>query len=446
MDNGFGIHLCPLPRNSLLPFDRALFFDSIITKDNHVDHSSELAREQFRDILDIEQIGYQIGRKPRRALHVPLLLPGWQERPQEQHVMLDLFRFVSTQKKPIPVMVHQETNKILKRKTTLLSLDSGTKIKPKQITTFVEFGSQRVSLKPSDIAAIKKESNALTKFASLALLGFKPIGSIPLWHNVDRSYFAYPSQDDSRKAFSALHHSMIRKNVCAIGNLLARATATSRLVAIFPQSEKREFLGDTDLTKQVTPPGLVVIPLPFEDDMRSVPDYHHLTPDHRVLQSAVELIQNQQMKHVEWGYTFVNPAMQEFWDYIESLAFNTPMPQTSLDDTKMDSAAILSSAGQQITSFRDALPHDEVTVKSTKTKERECIPDDSGIDWIHKYETNGLTSCTIPVLKKYLRAFGLLTSGRKMQLVDRIVDHIEVRIQNSKSTAEVKSAKVKTEV
>ena len=68
---------------------------------------------------------------------------------------------------------------------------------------------------------------------------------------------------------------MIRKNVIGLGELLTKHTSASRLVAIYPQMEVREDLEyihpnsvNNVVSEQVTPAGFVIVPLPFEDDVR----------------------------------------------------------------------------------------------------------------------------------------------------------------------------------
>ena len=85
---------------------------------------------------------------------------------------------------------------------------------------------------------IRRKSNANKGTASLILVGFKPIASMPRL-TFQNSYFAYPNEEKvtgSGDAFAALLASMLRKEVIAIGELLLRATASSRLVAIVPQN------------------------------------------------------------------------------------------------------------------------------------------------------------------------------------------------------------------
>ena len=102
---------------------------------------------------------------------------------------------------------------------------------------FVDFGGERVDMAPADKVALKKSANANSDFASLILLGFKEKHSVPISHRLEQTYYAYPSEErteGSVPAFAHLHASMLRKGVLAIGELLSRVSATSRLVAMWP--------------------------------------------------------------------------------------------------------------------------------------------------------------------------------------------------------------------
>ena len=109
-----------------------------------------------------------------------------------------------------------------------------------------------------DVRVIRRKSNANKGTASLILVGFKPIASMPRL-TFQNSYFAYPNEEKvtgSGDAFAALLASMLRKEVIAIGELLLRATASSRLVAIVPQAEYHSEDG-----RQTKPPGLLIFQL-----------------------------------------------------------------------------------------------------------------------------------------------------------------------------------------
>ena len=273
-----------------------------------------------------------------------------------------------------------------------------------------------------DVRVIRRKSNANEGTASLILVGFKPIASMPRL-TFQNSYFASPNEEKvtgSGDAFAALLASMLRKEVIAIGELLLRATASSRLVAIVPQAEYHSEDG-----RQTKPPGLLIFQLPFEDDIRSIEDDCGETADEDLVEAAVELIKHQRIHGVEWGVSFENPALAEFWNYIESIAIGIPL-QRADNEVEIDSDAILAAAGAQIEALRIALPEDEVKVKKRKAATQ---PDESDIDWIHLYKTDSLSDCSATKLKNYLRSIGEKLTGRKADLLERVRGSVEERIK-----------------
>ena len=94
-----------------------------------------------------------------------------------------------------------------------------------EIRYFAPFACERVPMTKEDVLEIKRSSNADPGGASLILLGFKPVGSIPAAHTLENSYLVYPNDEKvvgSTVAFANLHAAMLRKKVLAIGELLTR--------------------------------------------------------------------------------------------------------------------------------------------------------------------------------------------------------------------------------
>jgi len=110
--------------------------------------------------------------------------------------------------------------------------------------------------------------------------------------NVRHPQFIYPSEREiagSTAAFRALHTRMVARDVVAIARLQMRDNSEPRIVALFPQLEELDVTGeagaaasssssaagvagaaDAPAGMQRVPPGMVVVQLPFADDMRVV--------------------------------------------------------------------------------------------------------------------------------------------------------------------------------
>jgi ATP-dependent DNA helicase 2 subunit 1 len=307
-------------------------------------------------------------------------------------------------------------------------------VSEERILHFANFGTDRVPISPHDVASIKKASNAGTDTNSLILLGFKPQNAIPITHTVDKTYFIYPNDEGaegSTDAFANLHAAMLRKKVVAIGELLTRVTTSSRMVAIFPQAERLDDEGD-----QVTPPGMIVVSLPYEDDVRKMQQENEedaATED--LIQEAIDLIRHQRLDDIEIGVNFENAAIQRFWNYIEAVALETTIPTKEQFETELNEEEVMKVAGAQIKAFRDSLPEDVKVVKKSraaprKRKAAEAVPDESGVDWAHLYTADSLDSCKVDALKSYLRSVGARMGGRKEELVFRVSKSISERLQN----------------
>jgi len=266
----------------------------------------------------------------------------------------------------------------------------------------------------------------------------------------------------------ALYGSMIRKGVYGVGELLKRVNYTSRLVAIIPQKEERMVVSNAneiisnasgnDRTEQVTPPGFIITPLPFEDDVRTIPppsrdcimcENDEWLPLRR---AAKDLIKRQEMEGIEWGYSFDNPSLRRFWGYLESVAlgggglFHSTIADNDNgeddfgNEIGISESMVLEHAGEQIEAFLNALPQDDeyngnkVAVGGSMKRKLldKWLGDDGDItDWISLYKSGEMAACCRnDDLKGYLRRFGLKISGNKVELLERVSNHIESCIRD----------------
>ena len=262
---------------------------------------------------------------------------------------------------------------------------------------------------------------------------------------IDSPILAYPNESvvkGSTCAFATLHKAMIRKNVIGIGELLTRVTSSSRIVAIIPQDEKRTVDDEiNDAFTQIVPPGFLIVPLAYEDDIRPIPAFvpsEHVANEEMV-KAAENLIKSQIIDdNDDFLHAFENPALEKFWNYIDSIALDVPHQQycEENDVTKMRVDDIIEAAGMHIDEFMALLPEDEVL--KPKKRKAELPPDDTGIDWFEEYKNDNLESFKINELKSYLRSFGEKMSGKKADLVERVKDHIKARFAtNVKCETEV---------
>jgi ATP-dependent DNA helicase 2 subunit 1 len=207
-----------------------------------------------------------------------------------------------------------------------------------RLRSFVKFGGQGelVPMNKVDKVNIKKAGNANIEFASLILLGFKDKSAVPFMHTQEATYFAYPNDETvegSCSAFAHLHASMLRKGVVAIGELLTRSNASSRLVVVTAVAEElvEEQVNGEIVVQLSKPPGMMVVGLPFEDEVRAMgPDEAVRSLEsggtgvatESIVDAACALIEHHPVlpEDAEIGRNFENVALKKLWDYIEHVS------------------------------------------------------------------------------------------------------------------------------
>ena len=102
---------------------------------------------------------------------------------------------------------------------------------------------------------------------SIKLLGFKDRSELVFEDNVRHSLFIYPDEETyagSRRTFTALLSSMVKKGKFGLVRALTRRNASPSFCALLPQ-EGGESEGWAE------PSGFHLITLPFADDIRAAP-------------------------------------------------------------------------------------------------------------------------------------------------------------------------------
>jgi hypothetical protein len=403
-------------------------------------------------LVDILPETHRQWKQARRAVGVPLLLPDWKERPpNDPNIQLNLYRLVQESRPPKQYHVHQETGRALEKLTQTVTVRGSELLEQSwgtghaknswgggadRIQTYVEFGGEKIPMSYADRDAIRRSCNANPDFASLILLGFHDDQSIPLAHTMERSYFCVPDEESvegSTAAFAHLHASMLRKKVVAVGELLTKVTAAARLVALVPLPEERvDSHFDDELPEILRPAGMLVVSLPFEDEVRELDDDEATnvweatgtdvaSPD--LVKAATKLIQRQIIDSIRIGENFENAALLKMWNYIEHVALEEPMPEQPASETILDKDLVLERARHEIDVFLANLPDDSIVEKMPR--KRKVEPDDSRLDWCTIWSRDQYFECTNSDLKKKLRSCGEKVSGKKQDLIDRLVPILE---------------------
>ncbi|EGZ26474.1 hypothetical protein PHYSODRAFT_484094 [Phytophthora sojae] len=328
---------------------------------------------------------------------------------------VELYALVVVQRKNTPVALDASTNTPLKTETKWLCEDTGAYLTPDQIKKYIDYGGKRVYFTRDDVVEIKHYDAP-----GLQLICFKPLSSLKWNENIRSPYFVYPCDgyiEGSSTAFMAILNSMVRKNKFALARLIARKTSEPRLVALVPQEEENDEMG------QVQPSGLNVIFLPYLDDIRDIP------VDPEKIDAAKHLISTLKLTEAP---SFENPELQKHYAAIQALALDEEVLQfDEAKDTTLPDAEGFGQDEDAITAFREVCGGELIDAstnakrKVTKAGKPEAGETFDKEEWAALVASNAIQKKTIPQLKAFLHAHGLAAVGRKADLVDAVKRFME---------------------
>jgi ATP-dependent DNA helicase 2 subunit 1 len=289
-----------------------------------------------------------------------------------------------------------------------------------RIQHYITLGDYHLPISPHELIGIKMNANASGNNISLILIGFKPMELLQYKHIIDKALFAYPSDDDvkgSTRSFIALHRSMLRKGVMALCEYLPRRASSSRQVAMIPHE------GDS-----YAPKGFLILPLPYREDIRNTPNNRISHDEYDLTTETFDLIKSQLIVDaIDYKTAFWNPALKNFWSFIESIALDMPLDDRATN-FEINSGIGTVVPNSVIESLRAALPEEESSIKvSRRRAAHEKIVDTSGINWESVYATNSWMKYKVDELKAYLRSIGEKTTGNKSVLINRIKEYLDAR-------------------
>jgi ATP-dependent DNA helicase 2 subunit 1 len=306
------------------------------------------------------------------------------------------------------------------RRTIRIIAESGEEVQPENIHHFADFCG-RVSLPPENVATMKKLSNSLDK-AGLVLHGFRPMAFLPATNLMSKAVLAIANDSRVRGSGRALYNlkrSMKKKGVFAVGELLLRATATSKMVALVPRDDESDWF--------------VVTQLPYREDVRDVPEKDIGFADRDSVDAAKRLISKCVLRFDDFASCLPeNPYLKHFFGYLESVSLGKKLGRVE-DDARMDVHFMMKDAMDEIESFSSSLPEDEQPVKKERkrkapppsSKDRDLKKESIGQDWIDMYKNDEIADMKNDELKAFLKAQGERLSGKKNDLVDRVHRCIE---------------------
>lgn len=321
--------------------------------------------------------------------------------------------------------------------TTRVAEDSTRTVEKNEIKKAFRFGGEYVYFSP-------EESKRLRDFGPpvIRIIGFKPRSCLPVWASVKKSTFIFPSEEDyvgSTRVFAALWRKLLEDDKIGIAWCIVRANAQPMLAALMPSKERS--------TDDYLPPGLWICPLPFADDLREIkaPSEACQSSDELKKRMRVVMQQLQLPKAMYNPAKYPNPALQWHYRILKALALEEEVPEKAEDATQPRLKAISRRAGGYLEEWAQRLEEEARLVSGSRALKREA--DDDGPDRPAKQRrgspdrtggsaegaasmtaaqvrtavaSGGIAKMTVVQLRDVAGARGLSTSGRKMELVERI--------------------------
>ncbi|TQS33171.1 hypothetical protein Golomagni_06492, partial [Golovinomyces magnicellulatus] len=325
--------------------------------------------------------------------------------------------------------------------TTRLAEDSARTVEKQEIKKAYKFGGEYVYFSPEEQKSLKDFGSPIIR-----IIGFKPRKQIPTWASIKKSTFIFPSEEDyvgSTRVFTSLWQKLLKDEKVAIAWCVVRSNAQPMLAAIMPSKSQ----SDPESGTPFLPAGLWIYPLPFADDLRDLKPTGPLAQSSDDLKTKMRTIvqQLQLPKAVFNPLKYPNPALQWHYKILQALALEEEVPEKAEDATEPKFKAISKRAGGYFDEWSESLQGDAKQTIEKRAIKREADGDEApppakrGKTAAEKPSATGLTTgqlkeavdsekiskFTVAQLKEIAESKGLSTSGRKVELIERIEQWVE---------------------
>lgn len=310
-------------------------------------------------------------------------------------VGVKFFCMLKETKKPTPVKLHRKDNKRLKTVTKWICEETGKLLWEHEIGTHYEYGREKVIFSKEEAKHVKNFDKP-----GMKLMGFKSLASLEPHLNIRPAYFVYPDDEQikgSSQVLNALKTAMSSKQKVAVVSFIPRSGALVRFCALLPSE---------------SPPGFNMIYLPYADDLRDpetlIQENPPAVPD-VLLTRALDVVDHLRLTEFSPS-NYYNPTVQHFYSHLEALALEAPPPPPIVDALEPDEEGL---ARNQV--FVEAFFSDSGTRKRGR---------DAGDDSAKKVNIGGeaqLKKLTVPALKEMCTSLRLKTTGKKDDLIARIL-------------------------
>jgi ATP-dependent DNA helicase 2 subunit 1 len=343
-------------------------------------------------------------------------------------VSVTVHTLVQKATKPSAIQLEARTNKPIKVESSTVSEETGEILLENQTGRRYDRygGAQHIVFQSNELKEMKDFGPS-----AIRLIGFRNAEELKVHHNIKHSSFLQPDEEvvsGSTKVFTALVLKMAAKDVFALASIIPRRSAVPRLCALLPQLLVRGDSGEV-----VQSMGMHVVYLPYADDLRG-PQQNPLQPvDRPVIETAKKLVSRLTVEKFDCR-KYHNPSLQKHYKNLQTLALEEELDE-GVDDDVRPSSDLLARHHKLMERFRDdALGDDWETVEQAAApKKRKAGPVSAAAlaeadlwkdyDWDEEIDAGSIGKLTMPVLKSYLRHFGLSATGKKQDLLERIQEH-----------------------
>jgi ATP-dependent DNA helicase 2 subunit 1 len=457
-DLGCTIDLFPISQPDQ-NFDRSRFYDDLVYPTSPSDPDAPVAvpsttkvAKSGEGITLLKQLLSSINSKatPRRALFsLPL------ELGPDLRIGVKGYILIKRQEhtKSCYVWVGGDKPQIVTSSTTHMADDTARAIEKTELRKAYKFGGDAITFTPEEIVQIRQAFGDPV----IRIIGFKPLSSLPIWANINKATFIYPSEVDfigSTRVFSALQQKLLKSQKMGLVWFISRRNAAPILAALVSAEEKMN-----EDREQTMPPGLWIIPLPFADDIRAFPESAEKplkTTDELTDKMRIIIEQLQLPKGVYDPARYPNPDLQWFYRILQALALEDDIPTQPDDKTIPRFKQIDKRCGEYIQDYgeefktayaqvaQSSFPHrgkatgkrasadpdDKPAPKRVKkeAKVKEEDGDDEGLTDEQMATLNNkgqISKQTVAVLKAFLGERGQSATGKKADLVEKVQQYLE---------------------
>jgi ATP-dependent DNA helicase 2 subunit 1 len=432
---GVEIKLCSLGKS----FSSKKFYNQILQLSGDDYNDMSLTEEPASN--DLEDLSARVRRKEytkRRLVRTCLQLCAPPlGAPSDKAALLptvemgvQVYNMIHIASIPTSRLLDSRTNRPVQRVTQLMEEATGEFLDDFEISHYVEFGGEHVRFSKTEFDGLKCLGEP-----GFTLIGFRPLHeALRDDCNVRSPYFLYPDDDayaGSSRAFIALHSVLLESDLVAVCRFTRASNASPRMVAMVPQEEVVEE------GRQVVPPGLNIIFLPYVDEIRGNENGTGLpaAEPHQV-EAAEELVDALILSDDFDCRAYQNPALQKHYAALQAIALNESSLEWNeeVDDaTRPDIRTIDEDYRDVVDAFKDTYctheEPDEAPKKrrsaedpeaAAKRAKREEDPDT--IDIKAAITAGSLKLYTNDVLKKLCKREKLSLTGKKGDLIARLTN------------------------